>query len=214
MSSAGFDVVVFDFDGVILDSADVKTEAFCDLYADHGADVVAKVREHHLANLGISRFKKFEWIAANVLRADLTPESRERLSNRFTELALERVLAAPFIRGAREALSTLQVPLFVASGTPEEELKMIIERRGIASYFREVHGSPREKPDILRDLIARHGFATERVLFVGDGMSDYKAAKAVGVPFLARDTPQLHDEWVASGVRLMPDLTALPALVS
>ena len=66
-SSARLAAVVFDFDGVILESADVKTRAFVELYAAHGAEVVDRVREHHLANLGISRFKKFAWIAEHVL---------------------------------------------------------------------------------------------------------------------------------------------------
>lgn len=208
--------VVFDFDGVVLESADVKTEAFLDLYAKHGSEVVAKVREHHLANLGISRFKKFAWIAENVLGHTLTSADSEALGMLFSELVLAKVLAAPFVGGAERALASLcdQLPLFVASGTPQGELSLIVDRRGLAPRFREVHGSPAEKLAILDDLCQRYSFAKHEVLFVGDGMSDYEAARASGVEFLARDTPTLHDDWVRLGVRREPDLTRLPELVA
>ena len=209
--------VVFDFDGVILESADVKTDAFVELYAEHGTDVVRRVREHHLANLGISRFKKFAWIAEHVLGRPLGEADSAALGERFAQLAFDKVLAAPFVPGADAALGTLGtlgLPQFVASGTPHDELALIVERRGLSPAFREVHGAPREKPDVLRDVMARHALVPEAVLFIGDGMSDYKAARAAGTAFLARDTPPLHDEWVSLEVRREPDLVRLPEVVA
>ncbi|TMQ26962.1 MAG: HAD family hydrolase, partial [Deltaproteobacteria bacterium] len=159
--------VVFDFDGVILESADVKTEAFVELYAEHGAAVVERVRAHHLANLGISRFKKFAWIAEHVLGRPLGDADSAALGERFAALALEKVLAAPFVPGAEAALAVLAragLPRFVASGTPQDELALIVDRRGLRPVFHEVHGTPREKPEILRDVMARHELAPDQVL--------------------------------------------------
>jgi len=209
--------VVFDFDGVILESADLKTEAFGELYAEHGPEAVERVIAYHLANVGISRFKKFEWIAEHVLGRPLTDDDSAALGRRFTDLSLEKVLAAPFVPGAEAALAALGgrgLPLFIASGTPIAELQLIVSRRGLQPMFREVHGTPREKPDILRDLLAQLALTPDQLLFIGDGMSDYRAARAAGTAFLARDTPPLHDEWVSLGVRREPDLVRLPEVVA
>lgn len=208
--------VVFDFDGVILESADVKTHAFVELYAAHGADVQAAVRDYHLANLGISRFKKFAWIAEHVLGGGALSDADSRaLGDRFSALAYDKVLAAPFVPGAREALAALgHLPLFVASGTPQDELDQIVDRRELRGAFREVWGSPAEKAAVVRDLLARHGLAAAETLFIGDGLTDYRAATAAGVEFLARDTPDLHDQWIALGVRMRPDLRELPELIA
>jgi phosphoglycolate phosphatase-like HAD superfamily hydrolase len=212
---ASLRAIVFDFDGVILESADVKTDAFVELFAAHGEAFAAQVRAHHLANLGISRFKKFAWIYANLLGRAITEDESHALGARFSELALDKVLAAPFVPGADAALSALadRYPLFVASGTPDDELKMIISRRGLTRHFREIHGTPREKPAIVRDLMERYGFAAREVLFIGDGASDHKAAVATEVEFLARDTPALRDYWTGLAVRRAPDLTDLVARV-
>ena len=70
-----------------------------------------------------------------------------------------------------------------------------------------------EKPVILRDLMARFGFAAAQMLFIGDGLSDYKAAAAVETAFLARDTAALAATWREKAVRKAPDLRALPAII-
>ncbi|MGE0548988.1 MAG: HAD family hydrolase [Kofleriaceae bacterium] len=203
--------IVFDFDGVILESAEVKTRAFVELFSSHGTDVQRRVREHHLANLGISRFKKFAWIYEHILAMPLSDEDSKALGDRFTALALENVLAAPFVPGAHEALVALAPhhALFVASGTPQAELDLIVERRSLHGLFREVHGTPRDKPTILTDLMDRHGLTPEHVLFIGDGLSDYQAAITTSIAFLARDTPELHEQWLGLGVQRHADLRGL-----
>jgi phosphoglycolate phosphatase-like HAD superfamily hydrolase len=208
--------VVFDFDGVVLESADVKTDAFVELFAHLPAAQVEEVRRHHLANLGISRFVKFAWIYRELLGRELGDDESRALGERFSALALDKILACPFVPGAERALAELgaRLPLFVASGTPQSELELVIERRALAGHFREVWGSPTEKPAILGDLMQRHGLAPSEVLFVGDGMSDFKAARTAGVEFLARDTPALHDQWVALAPRRVDDLRDLPELVA
>ena len=44
------EALIFDFDGVILESVETKTRAFAELYKDKGPDVVDKVVRHHLAH--------------------------------------------------------------------------------------------------------------------------------------------------------------------
>src|ERR1700759_4845793 len=96
--------VVLDFDGVILDSGGVKTNAFARLFADKGPAVVQQVVDHHLMHGGISRFRKFEYIYSSILGTALTAEESDRLGARFTELAFDEILKAPAIPGAMEFL--------------------------------------------------------------------------------------------------------------
>ena len=57
--------IVFDFDGVIKDSLEVKSSAFNQLFSIFGDDIARRVKEHHELNGGVSRSDKLpiylEW---------------------------------------------------------------------------------------------------------------------------------------------------------
>jgi phosphoglycolate phosphatase-like HAD superfamily hydrolase len=207
--------VLFDFDGVILESASVKTDAFVELFSHLPEHQITEIMRHHLANAGVSRFKKFDWIYRTLLGCALCDEERDELGRRFSEISFQRVLAAPFVPGALAAIRALHRShlLFVVSGTPQAELDQIVQARGLGGYFREVHGTPREKPEIVRDILAREHLGQRQALFVGDGSSDHLAAQEAGVPFLARATDECLAQWKDAGVRYTPDLTNLVQIV-
>ena len=53
-----YDLIFWDFDGVIKDSVGVKGEAFKTLFADYGNKVQEKIYCHHIENGGMSRHQK------------------------------------------------------------------------------------------------------------------------------------------------------------
>jgi phosphoglycolate phosphatase-like HAD superfamily hydrolase len=180
--------IIFDFDGVIVESGDIKTAAFRALYRPFGPDVEAAAVAYHLANGGISRRTKIRHIHREYLGIDLTATELETLAARFSALVEDAVVAAPMVEGAEEMLKRLDghLPRFVVSGTPTEELTRIVSRRGLARAFTEVHGSPPEKPPIIRDILSRYGLTPADVVFVGDAMTDWRAAQETGIRFIGR----------------------------
>lgn len=212
----GIKAIIFDFDGVILESADIKTVAFLELF-NHRPDLQPAILQHHIDNLGVSRFDKFAWIYAELLGRPFTADIRAQLGHDFSALVLEKVLACPFVPGAQEALETLStmLPLFIASGTPQEELDLIIEKRGLQSHFREAWGSPLKKTEIIEGILARHTLASSEAVMVGDGASDYEAAVKTKLHFIARDTPEQAEYWRQQKVRyIINDLEVLPDLLN
>jgi HAD superfamily hydrolase (TIGR01549 family) len=180
--------VVFDFDGVILESADIKTEAFREMFEAICPEHIDEVIAYHIENEGISRYAKFRHLFKAFLRREITEQEEHQLGEKFSQLVLNGILHAPFVPGALEFLKEhhSRYRLFVASGTPEDELKGIVAKRGIAGYFQEVHGSPKKKPHVLGDIMTRYGWQAGEVVFVGDAPSDMNAAGATGVHFVAR----------------------------
>lgn len=207
-------VIIFDFDGVILESGDIKTQAFLELFADYPEHRPA-ILQHHLANLGVSRYDKFAWIYRELLDRPLTEAERERLGCDFSAIVLDKILHCPFVPGALDALQLLRpyYGLFVASGTPQEELEFIVRRRNLNDYFAGVWGAPRKKAEIIRGILEQHGLEPEEVVMVGDGLSDYEAAVATRVGFIARDTPEQQQKWCELKVSRVADLSELGLLV-
>lgn len=209
--SARFEAIVFDFDGVLVESADVKTCAFASLYAEHGSEVERQVVDYHLAHAGISRYKKFQYYQEQLLGIPYTSEEGERLSKRFSRLVVDVIVQSPYVAGAQEFLELHvgRVPMFVASGTPDGELHEIVDRRNMSSYFVSVNGTPETKAEILSRLIHVHGFSAPNVLMVGDAMADLEGAEQAGTAFLGR---AIKDSSVfPADIETIPDLTYLAA---
>lgn len=202
--------VFFDFDGVILDTADIKTEAFGELYRDHGPEFAARVLDYHVRHGGISRVVKIrvferEWLGRP---AD---EAREAvLVQRYARLVLDKVLAAPPMPGALETLEALRgrLPLFVVSATPQPELRQICDDRDLTRLFTEIHGSPRIKTEIIAGACADHGLDPTACLMVGDATTDHDAAAALGMAFVGIVPPGGRNLF-PPGTRLRPDLVGL-----
>ena len=74
----------------------------------------------------------------------------------------------------------------VISGTPTEEMRLIVEKRGLTSCFKGVFGSPESKSHWCAALLAEHGYRPEETLFIGDAKSDYNAARENKLTFLLR----------------------------
>lgn len=209
-----FDALVFDFDGVLVESVDVKTRAFASLYAEHGPQMVAKVVAYHLAHGGVSRFEKFRHFHQAFLNTTLSAAEEAALGARFSELVEDAVVAAPWIPGALEFLEAFhrRLRLFVASGTPEDELERILTRRGMRHYFSSTCGAPARKSAIIAGFTQNHTLDRSRVLMIGDSLTDYQEAMQAGVSFLgiASGTTQVLPQTVA----VMPDLLRLAEFVT
>lgn len=179
--------VFFDFDGVIADSTDIKVRAFAELFAEHGPAVQAAVVRFHLDNGGMARHRKLRHCCEVIAGMAVDDSHLDRLGRRFADLVFDGVLAAPLMPGAAESLRWLerqQIPAFVVSATPHEEMNRVAERKGLRGFFLEVHGSPRGKTEIVADVVRRFVFAPQRCLFVGDALADLRAARDTGLHFL------------------------------
>lgn len=214
MSMFRFDAIVFDFDGVLVQSVDVKTRAFAALYEPYGADVVRRVAAWHLEHGGVSRYEKFRHFHRAFLNKELPVVEETQLAARFSVLVEEAVIAAAWAPGAHEFLETYasRLSLFVASGTPEEELRRIIERRAMTRYFVGVAGAPRRKGEILHDFLRRQDVPPHRMLMVGDAMTDFAGATEANLPFLGITSDGANP--FPPGVPVLPDLMGLAAFIA
>jgi phosphoglycolate phosphatase-like HAD superfamily hydrolase len=190
--------ILLDFDGVVLESVAVKTRAFARLFErwpEHQQAIV----DFHLKHGGVSRYEKFRYFYRTLLQEPLGPELEADLDRQLGALIADEMMACPFVPGALEFLEYFgpRLPIDVVSGTPEGELRRIVEDRGLARWFRGVYGSPASKRTIVEGLMAPE--CPAEWIMVGDAMTDWEAASAVGVPFVARIKPGDADPFPAIG---------------
>jgi len=212
MNLDGLDAIIFDFDGVLVESVDVKTRAFGALYEKYGEKVVAQVENYHLSHGGVSRFEKFRYFQIEILgEAPLTEREVADLAAAFSDLVMDRVVAAPMVIGAQAFLDSAgnHLPLFVVSGTPTAELDEIIGRRNLDTVFSGTWGSPRSKAENIAELLREHDLPANRCIVIGDAIADLDGARANDVHFLGRVAAS-DDNIFAADIKTFVDFSHLP----
>lgn len=206
-------VIILDFDGVIAESADIKTEAFRRLFSNY-PEHVDEIVDYHKMNAGVSRYDKFSYIFEKILKQPLDKDKKAELGRRFSELVVEEIKACPLVPGALEFLKkySKKLRLFIASSTPEEELRSIVKSRGLQRYFIGMYGAPSKKSEITSRIIKKGRVHREEVLFVGDAAADLEEAKKAGVQFIGRVANPPESPF-PSGIKTVRDLEELSAMV-
>ena len=178
--------IIFDFDGVIAESVQIKTDAFARLYEDFGSEIVNKVVKHHVANGGMSRFEKIRLYHKSYLNKAITNKENEELANQFSELVVEKVIDSPYVPGVFKYIQKCyeKYNLFISTGTPTNEMKQILIGRGIAEYFIEIHGSPERKSVHISKIMSKYNYHPDELIFYGDANTDIDAAEQANVPFV------------------------------
>lgn len=184
--------ILFDFDGVILDSLNVKTQAFYDMYLPYGKEIAQKAADHHLAHGGISRFEKFKIYHQEFLGIDIDEETLNKLTDEFSLRVFEKVVASAEVQGIRDFLEQAKhmYKMWVITGTPTEEIVEICKATQFTQYFIDLHGSPEKKDYWTKKILVEENLQPNEVLFVGDATTDYDAAMANHVHFILRE----HDD--------------------
>lgn len=176
----------FDFDGVLVDSNSIKADAFRALFADYNAETVGDIVGYHKQHGGVSRVEKIQYAFRHIIKQPLSDDELLRRSRAYSELVVDKVVEVPWIDGAKDFLNRIHgaLPIFVISGTPQDELRHIIDRRKMTGYFQEILGSPTRKPEHIRNLLACYQLVPGHCVFIGDALTDYHAARQTGLHFV------------------------------
>jgi len=180
------EAIFWDFDGVIADSVDVKTRAFEEMFAPLGQPILDQVIEHHRQHGGISRVEKIDYSYRHFIGQPLSPGELEEKCQVYGGIVKQQVIDAALIPGAEDTLARLheQIPMFVISGTPEDELLEISNRRNLSHYFRRVLGSPVHKAEHVENLLHEFDLNRTHCVFIGDALTDLEAAEKTGTHFI------------------------------
>lgn len=179
METVGFKVIVFDFDGTLVDTAPAKRQAFFEALPEQCHAAVESVLR---ADPDGSRHSVIPAMLeqAHCCGADVQGLDVDKAVAAYSDAVIRAVKAAADIEGVHDVLewATGQAPVYIFSMTPEKELLDAIARRNWCKHISGSFGYPAVKRDVLTRLIERHGAQPEEVLVVGDGQSDREAAAA------------------------------------
>jgi phosphoglycolate phosphatase len=177
-------LVVFDWDGTIIDSASAIAQCIRDAAADLGLPVPTHEQASHVIGLGLH----------DALRGAVPDLPAERVSEfvaRYRVHFLRSEDSMGLFEGMRELLHSLheQRILGIATGKSRRGLDRALDATGLRPYFRasrcadETH--PKPHPAMLLELMDQLGAGREQVLMIGDTSHDLEMARAAGVDSVA-----------------------------
>jgi phosphoglycolate phosphatase-like HAD superfamily hydrolase len=182
-----YDIYIFDCDGVILDSNQLKIDAMRRALTTVFSDNIGieDCVNYFKKNFGKSRFHHVNVFLSDYLLVD--EQARENIRKEilrvFSLMCKELYLEADLTPGFIDFISTLQGKKFVASGSEQEELREVFRQRGLTHYFNGIFGSPTAKV-ILIDTILQGEKPDVKAVMFGDALSDLYAAVENKIDFI------------------------------
>ena len=191
-----FSTIIFDCDGVILDSNQVKTEAFRKTLAKYKKANVDKFINYHINNGGISRYKKFEHFFLEIEKKDPLQFLDNTLSD-FSEHVIGGLLSCDINPALKILKETYPLQKWaVASGGDQEELREVFYKRSIDKYFDlGIYGSPAPKEELVKRILRKTNDERSKILFIGDSKYDFEVAKDFELKFLFVEEWSEYGEW-------------------
>jgi len=191
------EVLVFDFDGTLVDSNQIKSDGFGYAFADC-AECVSKIPQVLAKLKGRTRYEIVGALADSIDGLS-GPERGSEVARRLESYSTwveDRIVETARLSPAGELLERwhAHASLYICSLTPSRYLMAIVDRIGWRRFFLDVAGHPLEKGKMLATVVARHGVEPKNVLMVGDSDEDEGAAAEARTAFFRiRRTSDLLD---------------------
>ena len=185
-----YQTVIFDCDGVVLNSNFIKAQCFYLSVKDLGDKLAKDFINYHKKQGGLSRLKKYDYLIDNILpKYNIIVKDRKllhkELISKYESLLKSQILKAdlsPFLIKLREQHNS--VDWIMISGSDQIELREILKKRGIYEFFNlGIFGSPSTKESLIKDNIIQNKIKFPAI-FLGDSKLDYYSAKKYEIDFI------------------------------
>ena len=176
--------IIFDFDGVIINSHKIKTMAFYHVFKSYGKNYGTKAQQYHLNNIGQSRYLKFKYILRNILNFPVDKNIITKLDTEFDNYIEKKIkklhpscYLIKFLKNKKKIFN-----FYISTATPEKKIIKILKQKKIYKFFDRVYGSPNTKKHHIRDIKKNK----KKCIFIGDSFEDLKAAKYSNILFILK----------------------------
>ena len=186
--------ILFDFDGVILDSMPIRDYGFKEIFKDFDDGLVNKLLEYHNQNGGLSRYVKIKYFYNKLLKQEISEDKIINYADNFSKimkikLVDKRYLIADTLKFIKESYKKYN--LHIVSGSDEKELQYLCKELGIDSFFQSVNGSPTHKNILVENVLATNRYIESETILIGDSVNDYDAATENNLVFYEFNNPNL-----------------------
>ncbi|MCX6077379.1 MAG: HAD hydrolase-like protein [Campylobacterales bacterium] len=178
--------ILWDFDGVILDSMKIKGDGFVALFDAYEKEKVKLLEEYHYANGGVSRFEKIKYFFNSILGQEISKEMIEEFAFKFATIIEQKLYDKSNL--IEETLNFIEnnyqkYNFHIVSGAEHDELNELCKYFELSKYFKSIDGSPTKKDILVKNILKKYEYKKEETVLIGDAMTDYNASAANEIKF-------------------------------
>lgn len=180
-------IIIFDFDGVIVDSHRQRSNSFRYALREFDGELVERFIEYHIKNGGLSRFEKFKYFFEEMAQLSITNAEILNYAYAVSSYVKEKITLDSVDPKILELIKNHTSEKHIVSASMDVELKWICRNLGIDKYFITINGSQNvltTKTETVQTLITIFDYDPKNVVLIGDAIQDYQAAIANNIEFL------------------------------
>lgn len=190
-----FHAILWDFDGVIMNSNSVRDFGFEQVLQQYPIDQVMQLMHFHRKNGGLSRYVKFRYFFENIRNEKVTNQEIEEWAARFSRIMLSNLMDSRLL--ISETVEFIKrnferVPMHIVSGSDQTELRLICQELRLSPYFKSIVGSPTPKSNLVANVLIENQYQSTKCLLIGDSINDYDAATTHGLLFMGYNNPEVE----------------------
>jgi len=192
-----YKVILWDFDGVIMDSMPVRSTGFAAVLKNYPVDQVRQLMGFHNQNGGLSRYVKFRYFFEIIRGESITEEEVQELSNSFSEIMLNSLVNKELL--IQDSIAFIEAnsdkyEMHIVSGSDGIELNKICDALDLSKYFKSINGSPTPKNKLVESLIINNNYDKIDIVLIGDSINDLDAANTNGISFVGYNNQALNSD--------------------
>ena len=186
--------ILWDFDGVVLDSMKIKGDGFIELFSDYDEKYLKEIEKYHYAHGGVSRFEKIRYFFNQILQKDISEDYILTLADRFADIIEIKVYDEKNL--IEETVSFIKenykkYSFHIVSGAEHNELNKLCDYFHLSVYFKSIDGSPTNKDILIENIMQKYNYIKDETILIGDAITDYNAAMKNEIGFYGYNNPVL-----------------------
>lgn len=193
-TSSSIKTIFWDFDGVLMNSNQVRDRGFIEVLKDFPEEQVSQLMKFHQANGGLSRYVKFRHFFEEIRGESITEQEVKQWASKFSKIMLSLLIDKDLL--IKETISFIKdnhhkYTMHIVSGSDEKELNQICKGIGIDHFFKSIEGSPTPKIELVANILKKENYDKNQCVLIGDSVNDYEAAKENQILFMGYNNVKL-----------------------